>query len=344
MDQVTKVRWADFIRQGRYFIFPKDILTLRQPSVTCMAVHPAGHFLVVGYADGTVAFWALEDEDQPLLVKTLDEDDVNVVNKEKLEQLLSAPTRSKVGNAREPVFKLSWSGFPNSSDSRGGKTVLTILGGLNAREAPGLTVFELPPFNPADPPPSSRVLKSLHPHFRSAMRESLLPLKMYFYPTQDVVQDYLLIPRDNPHYSGSFDPVAIILMTGSDTSMRCLSAFEFPPPTFKAEPDEVRGTERSAVNPNELADELEATLRSLMESDEPKNLRMPAPLSAGATGLANGHLLIVDRSTYLAFVEGADLESRLALRGGHAWADTTKENDLAFAKVRQWPIKTHVPT
>ncbi|KAK2461424.1 hypothetical protein APHAL10511_005887 [Amanita phalloides] len=314
-----------------------DVLMLRQPSVTCITIHPSGHILAVGYTDGSVAFWAVEDEDQPLLVKTLDTDDVNVVNAQKLEELLSNPGQPRVENCREPVFKMSWSGFSNSSDPRGGKTVLTILGGLAATEPPGLTVFELPACTPTDPPPavSPDVSQSLHPHFRDAMRESLVSLRTYFYSAQDTVQDYLLISRDNPHYSGTFDPVAIIIMTGPDPTARCLNAFEFPPPAFKDSEHDEHHNEGSAttVDPDKLASELEATLRSLMESSEPRRLKIPFPFWISATGLINGHLFTVDRSSYQALtansVQGA---SRLNIGGGNAWADASKENDLSFAR------------
>ena len=300
-----------------------------------MAVHPTGHFFAVGYTDGSVAFWAVEDEDQPLLVKTLDTDDVNVVDTQKLDRLLSSPGLANAESSREPVFKLSWSGFPNSSDPRGGRTTFSVLGGLNANEPPGLTVFELSAFNPTDPPATpSDPPNPLDPHFRNAMRESLFPLKTYFYSTQDIVQDYLLIPRDNPHYSGTFDPVAIIVMIGPDTNTRSLTAFEFPPPAFKE--DEAHNTERSAstVDPDKLANELEATLRSLMESTEPQRLRMPFTLCTGAADLINAHLLTVDRKTHETLITNLDQGiPRLNLAGGDAWADASKEHDLTFAKV-----------
>lgn len=323
-------------------LFAKDVLTLRQPPVTCMAIHPSGHFFAVGYTDGSLAFWAVEDEDQPLFVKTLDANDVNVVDAKKLDQLLSDPGQLGVENSREPIFKLSWSGFPNSSDPRGGKTTLTVLGGLTTAEPAGLTIFELPAFHPADPP-AIDTSKTLHPYFRSAMRESLTPLKAYFYATQDVVQDYLLAPRDNPHYSRTFDPIAIIVMTGSDQTTRCLTTFEFPPPAFKdVESDEPQNAE-TRIDANQLANELEDTLRFLMESSEPRRLKMPFPLWVGAAGLIDAHLFTVDRPSYQALTTGSALEvPRLNLAGGNAWANASKENDLSFAKVRHLFLTPHV--
>ena len=320
----------------------KDVLTLRQPSVTCMAIHPSGHFFAVGYTDGSLAFWAVEDEDQPLFVKTLDSDDVNVVDAKKLDELLSNPGQPGVRNSREPIFKLSWSGFPNSKDPRGGKTILTVLGGLTATESSGLTIFELPAFHPTDPPVTD-TSKTLQPYFRNAMRDSLFPLKTYFYATQDVVQDYTLVPRDNPHYSGTFDPIAIIFMIGSDQTTRCLNAFEFPPPAFKdVESDEAQNTEAS-VDSNRLANELEDTLRFLMESSEPRQLQTPFPLWIGAAGLIDAQLLIVDRPSYQALTAHSTLEvPRLNLAGGNAWPDASKENDLTFAKASGFFVVPHV--
>ena len=54
-------------------------------------MHPAGHFFAVGYTDGIIAYWAMEDEDQPLMVRTLDSIDVNVVDGHRLEEHLAKP-------------------------------------------------------------------------------------------------------------------------------------------------------------------------------------------------------------------------------------------------------------
>ncbi|OBZ79959.1 Uncharacterized protein C1F3.03 [Grifola frondosa] len=118
----------------------QDILTHRRPSVTTIAVHPSGHVLAVGHTDGTIAFWALEDEDRPLLLRTLDSsdsEDLSTVDATKLE------STSTPAVPREPIFKLAWSSFPNSSDPRGGETVLTVLGGLAIDALPGLTALLL---------------------------------------------------------------------------------------------------------------------------------------------------------------------------------------------------------
>jgi syntaxin-binding protein 5 len=122
--------------------------------VTCMAVHPTGHFFAVGYTDGSIAFWAVDDDTKPLVTRTLDDDDVDIVDQDFLQG--SHGFRQKFsdrsGFGRQPVYKLSWSGFPNSSDPRGGETILTVLGGLVTSKPTTTTIVAFPPFNPPAPP------------------------------------------------------------------------------------------------------------------------------------------------------------------------------------------------
>ncbi|KAJ3520531.1 hypothetical protein NM688_g9149 [Phlebia brevispora] len=98
----------------------QELLKHRRPEVTAIAVHPAGHVFAAGYADGSIAFWALEDEDKPLFSLTLDgQHDVHIVDADKLDRMLAKP-KDESDEPREPIFKLAWSGFPNSTDPRGG--------------------------------------------------------------------------------------------------------------------------------------------------------------------------------------------------------------------------------
>src|ERR1700722_11051609 len=130
----------------------EELLTYRRPLVTAIAVPPTGHFFAVGHADGCIAFWAVDDDDMPILVRTVDEIDVHIVDVNKLELILGqdAPQAPHPATPleRKHISKLTWSGFPNASDPRGGETALTVLGGLTTGVEPGGTVLWLPPFNP----------------------------------------------------------------------------------------------------------------------------------------------------------------------------------------------------
>jgi syntaxin-binding protein 5 len=321
----------------------QDILTARRPPVTALTIHPAGHFFVVGHTDGCLSFWAIEDETQPLLVRTLDTTDVNIVDTEKLDEHLfqgSGGDRPPASE-REPIFKLSWSSYSNSSDPRGGDTTLTILGGLHLGDATGLSVLNLPPFNPPEPPvPNPPGSHMLNPFWRTAMRNSLNPSKTYFYYTQEVVQDYLLIPRQSPHFSGTYDPIAILLLTESRGDTRVVEAYQFPPPEFFSgmaiHNSKIDTPLKSEENPTDsLANDLATTLKVLQTSDEPRRLRLPTMLMNGNSGLAHGQLLKLERETYEALcIDNPDVDDGLELpmKGGVAWADEIKTNDLKLSK------------
>ncbi|KAF9469810.1 lethal giant larvae like, C-terminal-domain-containing protein [Collybia nuda] len=320
-----------------------DILTTRRPPVTAMAIHPAGHFFVVGHADGSLSFWAVEDPDQPLLVRTLDILDVNVVDTEKLDEHLFQEREKNPRDPlhdREPIFKTSWSAYTNSSDPRSGETTLAILGGLQTGGTPGLSVLSFPAFNPSESPiasaPDSRTLS---PFLRTEMRKSVNSMKIYFYHTRGVVQDYLLAPWQSPHFSGTFDPIAILMLTDSRGDTRTLEAYQFPPPEFS--PPHASKTTTSEVSKSDgdpldvLTNKLATTLKVLQASDEPEQLRLPTMLVNGHSGLVHGQLLKMERDIYDQLVnvkldDENDLE--LPLKGGVAWADDTQTNDLKLSK------------
>lgn len=313
----------------------------RKPPVTAIAIHPTGHFFVVGHADGSLAFWAVLDHEQPLLVRTLDEIDVNVVNPETLSEHMSRASKGSLQTDREPIFKLSWSALAGTSDPRGGETTLTIFGGLHTNQATGITVYLFPAFNPRESMSSDQQL--LPPHMRTAMQESLNHSKTFFYYTRGIVQDYLLVPRESPHFAGTSDPIAILLLTEGTGASRVVEAFQFPPPEFSipldAEDDDVDSQENKKDPVDTVCDDLESTLRSLQVSDEPKRLQLPSALMNGTTGLLNGQLLKVETDTYQTLVDrNTNHVLYLPLEGGLAWADDTKKTELKLSKVRHWCI------
>ncbi|KAF7303171.1 WD40 containing SNARE-dependent exocytosis protein [Mycena kentingensis (nom. inval.)] len=313
---------------GGYGFGHLEIMTHRRPSVTAIALHPAGHFFAVGYSDGTVAFWAIEDEDQPLLARTLDDLDVNKVNYETLEQK-HEPTPE-----REPIYKLTWSSFANSTDPRGGESALTILGGLLMApgEPTGLTVEWLPPFNPGEPPTPAPNNTPLHPSMRAAMQTSLIPKSDYFYDTAArVAQDFFLVPRNNPHFGGQHDPIAIIISL-EDSDSRVLETYEFPPPVFTAAAELPAAQEEEAAS-GSVADDLAEMLKSMTVNDDPRALSLPTQLSMASTGLVRAELVSLDRQAYEDFVAGQGSDpSALQLRGGTAWNDESKAKEIKLAK------------
>ncbi|KZT08686.1 uncharacterized protein LAESUDRAFT_676040 [Laetiporus sulphureus 93-53] len=338
-----------------------DILLPRRPSVTTLAVHPSGHILAIGYADGSLAFWALEDEDRPLLVRTVDnEEDVGIVDVPKLEAALPSHNPATgypehPSEIREAIFKLTWSGFPNSSDPRGGDTVLTVLGGLAQDADPGVTAFLLPPLNPpASPALSPAAAKApappaMHPDVRAAIVASLSALDSHTYSTAGAVQDFILVPRSSPHFAGTWDPHAILVVSDSDLdsagATRIVQAFDFPPPSFV---EELTGSSASNADVKSIEDddrmdalsqELASTLQSISLSADPRLLCLPWPFWAVTGSVICG----IDRGAYEQIVRENDYTDLLPLRGGRAWVEDT-EGEMKLMKFQPRRILiTHDP-
>jgi len=288
----------------------------------------------------------VEDDDQPLLVRTLDSTDVNLVDSNTLAAHLDSKEENKAQQLiREPIFKLSWSSFSNSSDPRGGDTILTILGGLDTAKPPGLMVLLFPPFNPREPPSTLPLPQNenLHPFFRSSMIISLSPLESFFYETIGAVQDYLLIPRNSPHLAGNHDPYAILLLTESAHNARAVQAYQYPPPGFiktdlgppeaeiKAGAEENGGELSSAGLQSPSPPPPPPPEKSLNHA--PSSIRTPFTLSAAGSGILGGRLFKLENDVYQSFVDKDVNDLHLALNGGQAYADP----DLNISKVRFYP-------
>ncbi|KAF8506641.1 lethal giant larvae like, C-terminal-domain-containing protein [Russula emetica] len=319
-----------------------DLLKHRRPNISSISVHPAGHFFAVGHVDGSIAFWAVEDDEQPLMVRTLDEVDVHKVDGEKLEQYLpddedGPKPPSKHHEPREPIFKLAWSGYPNSYDPRGGETSLVILGGQFGHDPPGINVLWLSAFNPPAPP-SAAIDQSLHPFFRDAMRESLDPQNAYFYRTPGLAQDFLLMPRDSPHFAGTWNPTTILMLFEDGENVRAIEARQFPPLELLAcareesrsagQAEETEGDDRDA-----LTQDLAATLQSMTVNEEPKKLNLPPSLWSGSDAIVDASLFSLDRVAYetLSRFSEHGLDD-LHLEGGISVPDESIAGTIKYAK------------
>jgi len=297
--------------------------------VTSIAIHPTGHFFAVGYEDGSIAFWAVDDDEKPLVVRTLEHVDVDMVDLTKLEKGVDACSNTAPQSIRDPIFKISWSGFPNSTDPRGGETVLTVLGGHVTGKRPGVTVFALPAFDPPEPPVDNTLSPNgLHPAFRQAMCQSIAQNKSFFYESRHgVVQDYFLLPRDNPHFASTFDPYVMFLILDTQDT-RTVDAVEFPPPGFikvqESEPD------------SPLDEVEEADIQQGSQSPTPKSsthLRLlpllvdtPFTLSNARSHISGGRFFTLENAVYENFIFQNPLDDVcLNLRGGQALVDLNEQ-------------------
>ncbi|PWN88295.1 hypothetical protein FA10DRAFT_268495 [Acaromyces ingoldii] len=227
---------------------PEAMWTERSAPATCIAWRSDGAVFASGHEDGCIAFWNIEDDDKPLTVRTLESVDV--------DKVVGIPDDIPGGppQSREPIFKLSWSGFPEQSwlDMAANATsrqqnadsqpptkgsILTVLGGATERHSSGLVCLHFPPYAAALSLWNSKTPDAIA-RARQLLRDSVDTVRESRYVTDSTVEDYLLIPRGNPHYGMAYDPIAIIALLASDSKLpplpppsaaRGLVAFAFPP-------------------------------------------------------------------------------------------------------------------
>jgi hypothetical protein len=259
--------------------------------------------------------------------------DINLVNEELLNLTLE-PGDNKPGGkpAPEPIYKLAWSGYSNSVDPRGGIHTLTVLGGGRGKESSGVTVFSFFPFNPTESGVDPKV--ALPPQIRKAMRDCLSNPGSYAFQSESTISDFLLLPRDAPHFAGNFDPVAILLIF-NEGDRRSISIMEFPPKSLAIFPER-QGMARtvSSTTTDAIGEELAETLHEIQESSDPERLTLPDLLWTGGSSVVGGNILLLDTAPYGALCL-KDLEAswgEYGLRGGTAWIDG-KNDDRMHAKV-----------
>ncbi|KAG1765082.1 lethal giant larvae like, C-terminal-domain-containing protein [Suillus occidentalis] len=277
-----------------------EVLTHRRPSVTSVAIHPAGHFFAVGYADGCIAFWAVEDEDQPLMVRTSTDLDVNVINGEELEKFLQngGPLEENGTNLseRQPIYRVAWCGFANSSDPRGGATSLVVLGGDRSNDPYRLTVHTMPALDSPEPPAH-------------------------------------LVPKSNPHFSGCWDPVSLLFLTAAPSGSRMVEARQFLPPKMMSL---LPGTDpQNSSEHNDVMHNLSATLEGMiLGGKEPLPMHIPSKLYSGLGGVSYAQLLTFQRGMHDVLVgqQPVSGDADLPITGGSAWIDDKRLSELRLSR------------
>ncbi|KAG1904773.1 lethal giant larvae like, C-terminal-domain-containing protein [Suillus fuscotomentosus] len=294
-----------------------EVLTHRRPSVTSVAIHPAGHFFAVGYADGCVAFWAVEDEDQPLMVRTSTELDVNVINGEELEKFLQngGSSEEKGTNLaeRQPIYRVAWCGFPNSSDPRGGATALVFLGGDRVDDPCRLTVYTMPALDSPEPP-APIWFQNWAPRFYPKCNATFGP-----------VYDFVAFPKANPHFSGCWDPVALLFLTAASPGSRMVEARQFLPPKMIFPLPEA----------GDVIHDLPTTLEDMTLSGvEPPPMHVPSKLYSGLGGVSYAQLLTLQRGVYDVLVGQQPVldDTDLPVVGGSAWIDDKRLSELRLSR------------
>lgn len=307
-----------------HICYPQDEA---HPRAVSIAIHPAGHFLAVGYTDGLVAFWAIADGKQPLyvgpLMATHKGQDIEYIDSDQEPLTASKDTHHL---KREPLHKLMWCGFSRSDDSLGGETALLVLGGNFPGYTPGLGVHLMPAFDTT----SSLCGESgsFHQTARDAMTQTLVPKKTNFISTSSAIRNFCVVPRESPHFSGAWDPVAVICILNTRLDDQILEAYRFPPRFFVAE---------LAHPPSSSQSDIVGDFSQLLEEMEPEPsqevLRLPTPLMSKLDEILWADTTILDNEATGKLSHGSNHDG-LALFGGAAWMDATRVAQAKLSKVR----------
>ena len=296
-----------------------------------MAVHPAGHFFAVGYTDGLIGFWAVADDKQPLLFKTNTESDVQ----DDPNQSFWLSENVQILNLG-PVYKLIWCGFPDSA--WGGDTALLVLGGSSSAKNRDLAVHLLPAFNP-----TTEKSSPLNQIIRDVMIQTFTSKKVYFYSTSTVLSDVHVVPRSSPHFSGTWDPVALIFVCRTSSGARNLEAYEFPPKHFF----DIGPTSLVSVSSGvDIVDHLDDLLEEMKLDLGQERLRLPSALRGEADEVISVHTVPIKREVMDSLSHTSMTGNVLALRGGAAWIDSTSLVQVESVKVcnYKWDYRWALPS
>lgn len=284
--------------------------------------------------DGSLSFWSLDHGDRPLSIHTI-------------------PSRPGPSNAeREPVFRLAWSAFPNleeckallsadtssskippfprlvgsTLDYAGGETTLTVLGGILLSEHPGVRILQFAPL-PFDPAVNPATVDPIT--YISELSSHINPIGLERCPTPYSVDDFILLPRSNPHFNGTHDPISILQLfkyEGLEGAHPAINATEFPPPLTPAPVHTPAYVSGGPIRPFPV---------ELSESPYiPATFRLPAAVFSGLDTVIGAQALKVDRDDFSLIIrdwvevgaaeeaDGVSTSRRLPLRAGVAHGDT----------------------
>lgn len=308
----------------------------RRPSVTCLAFRPDGEMFVSGHLDGCLAFWSLHDGDVPILVRTMEREDALVFDwgetESKVDQEPSNSRLTPEESIREPIFRIAWSSFPSESNlsnlaknpifsvdnldsgdqARSSKdgTLLTVLGGLMSGDPVGVHVFHFPAYH------STNTTKEITPELRESLRASISPSGHSIYLTSETPEDFLLIPRSNPYFDGSHDPISIII--------NCTANVDLPPRLSTGVPP----TDQSGVDSKPLVSDRSLRAFTFPPSlqHEPREFQLPGAFDwIGSNTVIACEVFELPETAYRKLLEptpSSDLSrndiGRLPLNGGQA--------------------------
>jgi hypothetical protein len=151
------------------------------------------------------------------------------------------------------------------------------------------------------------------------------------------------MPRDNPHYAGTWNPTTILMLSEMGGNVRAIEARQFPPLEFLASVQEASQSAGQAKCEEEdghdtltdvLTEDLAATLQSMTINEEPKKINLPPSLWSGSEAVVDATLFSLDRIAYETLLRASEPGSdELPLEGGISVPDENVAGTIKYAKV-----------
>ena len=169
----------------------------RSPRLTQAIWHPTGTFILTGHEDSSFVVWDPKDG-RKVMARTIQATDVDAPSSSSQNP---GSTRG-ILTGKEPLSRISWCSKTNPDD-----TGILIAGGLSTNDsAKGLTFLDLGP----TPNYTTSTWQILSDHFARPKLQHTIPT-----PPNATIVEYCLIPRKSPHFAGSNDPIAIVVLLAS---------------------------------------------------------------------------------------------------------------------------------
>jgi syntaxin-binding protein 5 len=183
----------------------RPAMDVLHPRLTHAVWHPTGTFVLTAHDDSSLVFWD-PTSGRLLAARTVQEIDINIPGSGGARNVPGTPLSptSPAPSIREPYRRIAWCSKDNPDD-----TGLLISGGSpTTNPTRGLSFLELGP----TPVYATSSWDALANHFRNPRRVHVLPT-----PPSAEVSDFLLIPRNSPHFAGAHDPIAVmVIMTSGE--------------------------------------------------------------------------------------------------------------------------------
>ncbi|KAL8810931.1 MAG: hypothetical protein Q9200_002205 [Gallowayella weberi] len=178
----------------------------RYPRLTQAVWHPTGTFVLTGHEDSSLVVWDPKDG-RRILARTIQATTVDEPGNVAASRGATPGTFA----LKCPLFRIAWCSKENPDD-----TGILIAGGTPTTSMEkGITFFDLG----QTPNYATSSWQMLSQHFEKPKLQHTLPTP----PNAEVIE-FCLIPRRSPHYAGSHDPIAVIVLLASGE----LLALSFP--------------------------------------------------------------------------------------------------------------------